>query len=669
VNKARFALSVMVSIFAAAAFGQVRETVNVHLVEVPVNVVDANGNPIRGLKPENFEIVDGKKKRPVAAFDTIDFASAESLKGVSPLNPAARRSFLLLFDLSYSQPNSLDRARTAARKFVKEIVQKRDLVAVATVDVDHGFRLLTAFTTDRQLTAAAIDEPFSFRSADPLQIANTTAYDKLDRMSNSKGTDVDAGVIGDHMKNLIELATKANEEFVRRRIETEIGALDDLARTLRAVAGRKQIVLLSEGFDPKALLGRDARDITNDQQELAQVTAGAFWRADVDARLGNTASQTLLGRMAKTFRGSDVVMHALDIRGVRVQNNVVDGAIIDSNQGLYALTRPTGGEVFQNSNDLGHDFAKLMHQQEVVYVLGFRAPAEQPGAFHELTVRLVGVPKGARISHRAGYYESGGESRQERVLTNAEIIMNDIAQSGVRVDALAAAFPQRGGPAQVPVILQIDCAETLKNYLGELLPVEIFLYAFDADGIVRDRAYQQIALDLDKVGARLRDGGVKYYGSLALPEGAYAIKALVRVGDGTRRGFVRTDVVVPRAGDVAVTGLVPVDEHPRAVLIKASGGTAWDDDPFQVNGQRFVPDVAGRAGAGPQKFALFVRGLAPDAVNVETKPDARVARHAADDGSVLLLQLDAPPAPGAALDVVVKRSGGPDMKASVPIAR
>lgn len=665
-RETRFA-AVAVLFVAAAALGQVHETVNVHLVEVPVTVVDAGGNPIRGLTAANFEIVDGKTARPVATFDTIDFASPASVSAVSPLNPAARRSFLLLFDLSYSQPNSLERARDAARRFVKDIVQRRDLVAVATIDADRGLRLLTAFTTDRQLTAAAIDEPFSFHAADPLQIANTSAYTGVDVMSNTKGAAVDPGVVGDHMKNMIELATRSNEDFVRRRVEKEIASLDELARTLRAVSGRKQIVLLSEGFDARTLAGRDARESSDDMQELSQVASGAFYRADVDARFGNTASQTLLGRMAKTFRGSDVVLHAIDIHGVRVQNDVAEGATLNSNRGLYALARPTGGDVFQNSNDLGSNFARLLHEQEVVYVLGFRAPAEQAGAFHELTVRLVGVPKSARISHRAGYYEDGGESRQERTLTNAEIVMNDIPQSGLRVDALAAVFPQRGGPARVPVILQVDCAEALKNARDNRLPVEVFLYAFDRDGIVRDRAYQQIGIDLTKVGDRLRDGGLKYYGSLSLPEGEYAIKALVRAGEATRRGFARTDVVVPKAGDVAVAALVPVDEHPRAVLIKGTTNAPWEEEPFQVDGQRFVPGVTGRAGAGPQKFALFVRNLGPDAVRVETTPSARTALHAADEGSVVLLQLDAPPA--QALDVVVKRSGGPDIKASVAIVK
>src|SRR5205823_5173805 len=100
-------------------------------------------------------------------------------------------------------------------------------------------------------------------------------------------------------------------------------------------------------------------------------------------------------------------------------------------------------------------------------------------------------------------------------------------------------------------------------------------------------------------------------------------------------------------------------------LIKGSTSAPWEEEPFQVDGQRFVPGVTGRAGAGPQKFALFVRGLGPDVVRVESTPTARTALHAADEGSVVLLQIDASPA--HALDVVVKRSDGPDIKASVPI--
>ena len=97
----------VIIVAAATVFAQVREMVNVNVVEVPVTVVDSSGNPVRGLTAANFELIDNGTKRAITSFDKIDFASNESMTAISPLNPAARRQFMVLFDLSNSSPNSL----------------------------------------------------------------------------------------------------------------------------------------------------------------------------------------------------------------------------------------------------------------------------------------------------------------------------------------------------------------------------------------------------------------------------------------------------------------------------------------------------------------------------------------------------------------------------------
>src|SRR3954466_11603137 len=102
----RNAIAVLMFVAAAAVIAQVRETVNVNVIEVPVTVVDSSGNPIRGLTAANFELLDQGKKREVTSFDKIDFGAAESVTAISPLNPAARRTFLLLFDLGFSTPKT-----------------------------------------------------------------------------------------------------------------------------------------------------------------------------------------------------------------------------------------------------------------------------------------------------------------------------------------------------------------------------------------------------------------------------------------------------------------------------------------------------------------------------------------------------------------------------------
>ena len=67
--------------------------------------------------------------------------------------------------------------------------------------------------------------------------------------------------------------------------------------------------------------------------------------------------------------------------------------------------------------------------------------------------------------------------------------------------------------------LLINGNDLTKDLRGNVANVEIYLYAFDQDGIVRDRFYQKINVDLKKLGDKLRATGIKYYGTLSLPPG------------------------------------------------------------------------------------------------------------------------------------------------------
>src|SRR5437763_4040544 len=559
--------AIAVILITTSAFAQLKETVNVNVIEVPVTVVDSSGNPVRGLTAANFEVYDGGKKQTITSFDKIDFGSSETANAISPLNPAARRSFLLLFDLGFSSPKSLVRAQDAARNFVKTAVQPRDLVGVGTIDNDHGFRLQTAFPTDRELVESVIADPSGFRGNDPLQIANKTVIDLTGENSKAPPSPVtdgagNAALAAAEMAERQQQMTHSNEQYVRTRVEKQVDYLGQLAKTLRAVPGRKQVILLSEGFDAKYLQGRDARDTEGATRENDAVTSGQYWKVDSDARYGSSSSLSMLDRMAQAFRASDVVLHAIDIQGVRVQNDVASGSNINSNAGLFTISRPTGGDVFQNSNDLNNNFSRMLRAQEVVYVLAFQGPSGNSGKYHDLKVKLVNA--GGRVNYRTGYYENGGETPAERALTTAEVIVNDIPQDDVHVAAFAAAFPAGNGNSQVPIILDINGPDLMKEARGNMAGAEVFVYAFDDEGVVRDRLYQRLTLDVRKVGDRLKSG-VRYYGTLVLPPGSYAIKSLVRAGEPAKnetekRGYARTNVIVPKSGAIAVLPPIPIDD-------------------------------------------------------------------------------------------------------------
>jgi VWFA-related protein len=658
---------------ATAAVAQMRESITVSYVEVPVTVVDRSGNAVRGLTKANFEIVDEGKPWPIVGFEVADFAALSAAPGASPatpayspaapqISPAALRNFLLVFDLSYSNPTSITRAKEAARTFVTKMVTSQDRIGVATVDVGKGFRLLTSFTTDRALVNAAIAKPANFRAVDPLQLSGQGMQKEVeDAMQQGGGGRAGGGPdpLAGASDEILE-QRRADDSYNRHKLDIEVNLLAALSRVLRAVRGQKHLVLLSEGFDPRLVQGRDATLDRKTVEDTVAVERGELWRVDNDNRYGSSSSMSLVSKMAEVAKRCDVILDAVDIAGIRTNVDFREGVVHKSNEGLHLLANATGGTVFKNSNDLASDFQRLLKTEEVVYVLTFQAPASEAGKFHNIKVKLLDVPGGRAIA-RTGYYEAGGDEAAERTLTNAEIIVNDIRQDAVHVASLAVPFATSGDNAQVPVILEVNGADILTGATGETATLEIFTYAFDEGGIARDSVFQRVALNLGKVGATLRGSGVKYYATLSLPAGKYAVKSLVRVAESDRKGYARTDIVVPAKGQLAVSPAIFQDQGTQWLMIKGGSHDATNAPyPFMLDGQSFVPSAAVRLKSGAaSRFVVFIRNAAPDELSVGTNPEAKlVAQLRGESGSKFVFELSAKPATSL-LQVDVHRRADP----------
>lgn len=679
------ALALALGVAALPLFAQ--ETVQVHLVEVPVTVLDHDGNPVRGLKAANFELFDDGKRQTITAFDAIDFASTASVSAIAPVNPNARRSFLLLFDLGYSDVKSIERARIAARQFLSANVQPRDLVSVGLIDPDKGFQLLTAFTTDRNMVAAAIAKPQQYRGADPLQLSDLDAFGNPIGGENitpdaggTSGTG-NAAEADAQLAEIKEMTSRANRDFAVGRVQNEIQALGVLAATLRSVPGRKQVVYLSGGFDPALVRGRNARGASRaDRADMENAISGQAYRTNNDARFGNTAALNILDEVNKIFKQSDVVLNAIDIAGIQIEGdpNLRRPASI-SNDGLHMLADPTGGTVFENSNDMHGNFDRMMREQEVVYVLAFQAQASKPGKLHTLTVKTVDVPS-SKVHNRIAYYEGGGETPVERVLSNAEIIMNDIPQRDVRIAALAAAVPA-AKRAEVALFLEINGQDLLRD-TTKAAPADIFVYAFDEQGIVRDRLYQRINVDPAKASAAVKQNGIKYFATLAVPPGRYAIKTLVVLPGSQKHGYSRTDLLVPTATEMAVLPPLFFDKPGQWAMLKGVQRDAASAYPFQLNGEPFVPSAAPLFHAEEaREFALFLYNVSAEEMMMQatvtdsagkTRPaDPALARQLQGEGVTKLVFQYTPaglPAGPATLDLTLHKKGSTDIhRASIPL--
>ncbi|MBW3563303.1 MAG: VWA domain-containing protein [Acidobacteria bacterium] len=654
-----FSLTFFSTFVSAQDDARVDETLQVNLVEIPVNVFDSAGNPIRGLKPENFEVYDEGKRRKITHFQEIDLANL-STDAPERLAPAARRNFLIAFDLSNSSPKGLIRARAAAEDFVRNALGERDLVSVAVYSVEEGFRILTAFTTDRELVQSAIrmleDQKF-LQTRDPLLLAGSVDPGMV-RSSIAPGdSELDrelqeiTGLIASRMEG-------DRHRYEKVRIEKQLRTFGIVARSLDAVRGRKQVILLTEGFDGRAIHGRETENIYEREDRNLARLRGEIWRFDMDEEFGSVATQSELNAMAHLFRRSDVVLHTIDIAGIRSPTDARAGSHLSSNESLFLLSSPTGGEVFKNSNDFADAFARMLKQQEVVYVLGFQTqPSGNPGKFRDLKVkvRVVGY-SGLHVSHRAGYYEPRQQMMAvEQILSATDILMNDIPFEEIPTSILVTPLPQKDRDAEVPVVVEISGDGLTSMVPGDVANGELFIYAFDDSGTVRDHLFQIFSLDLSRVGHVLKDSGLKYYGILSLPPGDYTVKTLVRVAESGLKGFTRARIHVPEYGEQAILPPLMFEDPGRWILLRGVSKAGGDIDyPFTLGQESFIP--AARpviSGEEAQEFALFTYNFDPERLRLVASlngPDGQptnagltlVGRtEATGDGLIkLLLRLD-----------------------------
>lgn len=666
------------------------ERVGVEIVEVPVTVVDRDGQPVRGLTAADFRVFDDGEPAEIAFFEIVDRErlDLESSAGRRNLHPVAKRHFVLLFDLTNSLPGSIARVRSSAQQFVRESLDPSDVASIVTYSLEHGFRFVTSFTSNRDLLVDAIEtlgHPKYFKVGDPLLLsAAAGGPTSANAASLANRSVIDSEIIA-YFQDLQRRLDQFDAEYRRGRLEANLDGLGELARLLDGVRGTKQVILLTEGFDARLIHGRDG-SVDEAVQEADNVMAGQVWKADFDTRYGFVSAKKHLDEMAELFRRSDVVLHAIDIRGLRSDVNPRTGYAKASNESLFLMAEPTGGEVFRNSNDMSENFERLVRRQEVTYVLGFRArPTGNPGSFHELRVELGDGARGSRVRHRAGYYEQAPMSELQRTLSTADIVLNDLSRDEIEVDTLVVPFPSDDERNLTVVISEIDGASLLHGVEGDRFDADLFLYAFDETDAVVDYRHQNIQLDLAVAGEAVRRGGLKFYGALRLPPGTYAVKTLVRTAYGDRIGFERDDITVSTATEATLLPPLLFEDEGAWVMVKAQPRSREElPYPFHVAEESFVPAVTPRLDPeSTYRVALFaynhdftqdpiragVRGLGGEADSTSLRVIGHQP-HDSDGPGKLLLALDtAGLAEGSYhLDVAIGSEGDAATRTTLPFS-
>src|SRR5262249_52947224 len=295
---------------APVAPAQVRESVTVEVVEVPVYITTPDGKPLRGLTKNQFELFIDGKPVPIEYFDPVDFPPLPAERGEGGRRPGhgsllERRLYLLLFDLSYATPAKVVRAQQAAEQALAHSNPDTDYFAVGTYSAQRGVQFLSSFLRDRAAVLRALYTLHASKVHDPLGVAISSAERSTWVSAGEKGVAVAAeqenlgAMLQGEMADAIN-GGQANQESLRmpgnRLIEYQLDNLADAAARMGALEGQKHVLFFTEGFDSTRVT--DIKAVGRPPQ----------------------INDRLLGyveRLHDTFVSAGVMLDTVDIRGMR----------------------------------------------------------------------------------------------------------------------------------------------------------------------------------------------------------------------------------------------------------------------------------------------------------------------------------------------------------------
>ena len=366
---------------AHAQYESFGEEASVVLVEVPVTVVH-QGRAVEGLSAEDFRVFDRGELQEVDGFEVLRVERSAGEPGVAEGAAtaggrlAARRNFLFLFDLAYADARSLSGAVESVERLLAEGLAPDDRVGIGFFSGPRGFRWIVGLTERRGDALRALAVARAMIDSDPAR-----ARELLDGWTDPPAVHP-SWALPDRAAIVAESGLSGFNRSAAGWPTASI--LRGLARGLTRIAadtagldGRKYLVHLSYGLPDH------------------MVTGGSGDRARV---LG------LLQEVKRACRSAGWAIHSVNLAGL--------GWGRDS---LLMMAHDTGGQLFTNSNDVGLLVREMEATTRVTYLLTF-APRhlEHDGGYHPLEVEVAGLPRGARVVHRPGYYAPSRPNRHQR---------------------------------------------------------------------------------------------------------------------------------------------------------------------------------------------------------------------------------------------------------------
>jgi len=510
----------------------------VDYVEVDVVVTDRQGNLVKDLKKEDFQVAEDGKTQSISAFTFINIPVERTdrpLYSPTALEPDVRtnetpfdgRVYVMVIDDLHTNFGRTQRVKAAARQFIERRLGANDLMAIVhTFGSNDGGQ---EFTSNKRLLLAAVDKTQGRKLRSPTINRSNEYYNTRDlRQQGDPVNDPE-----DH-----ERAFNA-----RNSLQT----LKNVADWFASVRGRRKAILfLSEGidYDITDLIPRSGSNHLSASQMLDETrdTIAAATRSNVAIYAIDPRGLTDLGDETIEL-GSFPDDTSLGIGPGSMLNE-----IRMAQDSLRTLAEETGGFAIVNRNDFSDAYDRIVRDNSSYYVLAYYPPDPRPGRIHKIDVRVT--RPGLVVRARKGYITP---KKTEPVKTSAKDIrtaeIRDAIDSPLPVSGLTMrvfAAPFKGTLPNASVLMGVELrGRDLK--LSQAGSIQVSYMAIDTSGKVKAGNTDSLTIGNLRAATkeRIEETGMRVLNRFELPPGRYQLRVAAHDAAGGNVGSVLYDLEVP----------------------------------------------------------------------------------------------------------------------------
>jgi len=398
------------------------------LVVIDVVASDSQQNPVHKLTAADFTLLEDGKPQTVKVFEEHQTQTSAALPPAPKLDPGVFTNYsiapangalnILLLDKLNTPMDAQTVVRDEVLKYLKQVPPG---TRIAIFSLTTELKLLQGFTSNPELLRALVQGKKGNQGASPL-MNNAMEGDQAgaddpmyDTMADTLGNDPDAAMI---LENLQEFEVEQQSFQLQLRARYTLDALNQLARYMSALPGRKNLIWFSGSFPVNIL--PDPYILT---ASATQGSASGALTPNVFA--GVASMEDEFRETVDLLARSQVAVYPIDARGLMVAPmfsvtqsgstmNRKPNGFANANTKFFQQTseehgtmeqmaQATGGKAFVNTNGLKEAVEKAIDSGSNYYTIAY-TPTNRKwnGDYRKIQVKLD--RPGVALAYRRGYF-------------------------------------------------------------------------------------------------------------------------------------------------------------------------------------------------------------------------------------------------------------------------